>query len=52
LISIETHGQVAVVQMTHGKANALDTTLCRELATQLARLERSGPGYLQESCPP
>ena len=42
LISVETHGHVAVVQMAHGKANALDTALCRELAAQLAGLERSG----------
>jgi enoyl-CoA hydratase len=42
LISVETHGDVAVVQMAHGKANALDTTMCRELAAQLAGLERSG----------
>jgi enoyl-CoA hydratase len=42
LISLETRGHVAVVQMAHGKANALDTTLCRELAAQLAGLERSG----------
>lgn len=28
--------------MAHGSANALDTTLCRELAAQLAGLERSG----------
>jgi hypothetical protein len=51
LISIETHGQVAVVQMTHGKANALGHDRVPELATQLARLERSGPGYLQEFLP-
>jgi enoyl-CoA hydratase len=42
LISVETRGHVAVVQMTHGRANALDTTLCRELAAQLAGLERGG----------
>jgi enoyl-CoA hydratase/carnithine racemase len=32
LISVETQGRVAVLQLAHGKANALDTTLCRELA--------------------
>lgn len=42
MISVETQGNVAVVRMVHGKANALDTTLCRELAAQLAGLERSG----------
>jgi enoyl-CoA hydratase len=42
LISVETQGRVAVVQMAHGKANTLDTTLCRDLAAQLGELERGG----------
>jgi enoyl-CoA hydratase len=42
LISVETQGAVAVVQMAHGKANALDTTLCRELAAKLSGLDRGG----------
>ena len=33
---------MAVVRMAHGKVNALDTTLCGELAAQLTELERSG----------
>ena len=31
MISVEVRGRVAVVQMRHGKANALDTALCRSL---------------------
>lgn len=42
MISVETHGQVAVVTMTHGRANALDTTLCRDLAGHLGQLEQGG----------
>jgi enoyl-CoA hydratase/carnithine racemase len=42
LISVETQGHVAVVRMAHGKANALDTTLCRDLVTQFGELERGG----------
>jgi enoyl-CoA hydratase len=42
LISVEPEGPVAVVRMAHGKANALDTALCRDLVTQLGELERGG----------
>jgi enoyl-CoA hydratase len=42
LISVETQGDVAVVRMSHGPANALDTTLCRELAGTLGGLDRDG----------
>ncbi|HCU97359.1 MAG TPA: enoyl-CoA hydratase/isomerase family protein, partial [Actinobacteria bacterium] len=42
MISVETQGHVAVVQMAHGKANALDTTLCRELTARFGELERGG----------
>jgi len=42
VISVETHGQVAVVTMTHGRANALDTSLCRALAGYFGQLERDG----------
>ena len=42
MISVETHGQVAVVTMTHGRANALDTSLCRALAGHFGQLERDG----------
>jgi len=42
LISVETQGPVAVVTMAHGKANALDTAVCRDLAAQFGELERDG----------
>lgn len=42
MISVQTSGAVAVLQMTHGKANALDTALCRELVVQLGQVERAG----------
>ena len=42
MISVETQGRVAVVQMRHGKANALDTALCQDLVAHLGDLERSG----------
>lgn len=42
MISVETHGRVAVVRMAHGRANALDTTLCLDLVAQLGELERGG----------
>jgi enoyl-CoA hydratase len=42
LITVEADGRVAVVRMAHGKANALDTSLCRELTTRLGELERDG----------
>jgi enoyl-CoA hydratase len=42
LISIETQGAVAVVRMEHGTANALDITLCRELAAKLGGLDHDG----------
>ncbi len=44
MISVESHGQVTVVRMDHGKANALDTTLCRDLAARFGELERDGHG--------
>lgn len=42
MIDLETRGDVAVVQLAHGRANVLDLELCRELASTLSRLE-SGP---------
>jgi enoyl-CoA hydratase/carnithine racemase len=42
VISVETNGQVAVVTMTYGRANALDTSLCRALAGHFGQLERDG----------
>lgn len=44
MISVEAHGRVAVVTMTHGRANALDTTLSRALAARFGELEGSGHG--------
>jgi enoyl-CoA hydratase len=44
LISVETHGRVAVVRMAHGKANALDTASCRDLVARLGEVERGGHG--------
>jgi enoyl-CoA hydratase len=42
MISVEVRGQVAVVQMTHGKANALDTALCRSLTAEFGGLAGRG----------
>jgi enoyl-CoA hydratase/carnithine racemase len=42
VISMQTRGSVAVIQVTHGKANALDTALCQELAAQLGQAARAG----------
>jgi enoyl-CoA hydratase len=39
VISVETQGPVAVVRMAHGKANALDTDMCRDLAARFGELE-------------
>jgi enoyl-CoA hydratase len=42
MISVEVRGQVAVVQMGHGKANALDTALCRSLTAEFGELAGRG----------
>ena len=42
MISVEVRGQVAVVQMRHGKANALDTALCRSLTEEFGELVGRG----------
>lgn len=42
MISVETDGQVAVVTMAHGKANALDTGFCRAVAEQFGEVARGG----------
>lgn len=39
---MESHGPVAVVRMADGKANAMDTPMCRELAAQFAELGHGG----------
>lgn len=42
MISVEVRGPVAVVQMRHGKANALDTALCRSLTAEFGELPGRG----------
>jgi enoyl-CoA hydratase len=42
MISVEVRGQVAVVSMSHGKANALDTALCRSLTAEFGGLAGRG----------
>ena len=43
MITVEAaEGPVGLVRMAHGKANALDTALCRELTAQFGELERGG----------
>jgi enoyl-CoA hydratase len=42
VISVQTRGPVAVIQMTHGKANTLDTALCRELEARFGDVARGG----------
>jgi enoyl-CoA hydratase len=42
LTRVDSDGPVAVLQMVAGKANALDTELCRDLVRQLGDLERGG----------
>jgi enoyl-CoA hydratase/carnithine racemase len=41
-VQVETVGHVAVLRMTHGKANALDLTLCRAITASLAELASGG----------
>lgn len=42
MIEVRTHGDVAVMQLAHGRANALDLELCRALRDRLAELD-AGP---------
>jgi enoyl-CoA hydratase/carnithine racemase len=42
MIGVEVRGQVAVVEMAHGKANALDTDFCRSLAGEFGGLAVRG----------
>lgn len=42
MITVEADGRVAVIRMAHGKANALDISLCRELTIRLGELQRGG----------
>jgi enoyl-CoA hydratase len=41
MIDLELRGQVAVLTMQHGKANAMDTTLCEDILTRLDELRTS-----------
>ena len=41
-IHVESHGDVAVVRMARGKANALDTALCRDLVACLGDVTEGG----------
>jgi len=40
LVNVTTDGPVAVVEMAAGKANALDSALCRQIAERFGELER------------
>lgn len=42
MISVEVRGPVAVVQMAHGKANALDTAFCQSLTAAFGGLASRG----------
>lgn len=42
LVTVDSDGPVAIVEMTAGKANALDTELCRQIAQRFAEIERGG----------
>jgi len=42
MFSVEVRGQVAVVQMAHGKANALDTAFCRSLIAEFGEFAGRG----------
>ena len=42
MVSVEVRGPVAVIQMAHGKANALDTEFCRSLAAAFGELAGRG----------
>jgi enoyl-CoA hydratase len=41
-IQVEPSGDVAVVRMARGKANALDTTFCHDIVACLSEVEKSG----------
>jgi enoyl-CoA hydratase len=42
MIEVQRSGDVAVLRMAHGKANALDVELCRALAAEVEAARRSG----------
>ena len=41
MIDLKLHGQVAVLTMQHGKANAMDTTFCEDILKRLDELRTS-----------
>ena len=41
MIGVTRHGNIALVTLAHGKANALDTEFCRALTGQFAKLQKS-----------
>jgi len=41
-IRVDMDGPVAIVRMARGKANALDTGMCRDIAERLGQVERGG----------
>src|SRR5436190_8645966 len=46
MFELTTRGRVAVLQMTHGKANAMDLEFCRALSVQVRACEQSAAGAL------
>jgi enoyl-CoA hydratase len=46
MFALTHRGSVAVLQMTHGKANAMDLGFCRELAAQVRACTQSSAGAL------
>jgi len=46
MVDLTTRGRVAVLQMTHGKANALDIEFCRALSAQVHACQQSPAGAL------
>lgn len=44
VIDVTQRGKVAVLHIAHGKANALDTELCRGIAAQMERFRSSASG--------
>jgi|SRR5262245_28992477 len=46
MIELTREGKVAILRLTHGKANAMDTSLMVELTDALAQVERSDAGAL------
>ena len=41
MIGVTQHGKIAILTLTHGKTNALDTEFCRALTGQFVNLQKS-----------